>query len=593
MALSPEEAAARRNLPTLRTAPNWVPGNNAAPTASASRDLATSTRPNWTAGQSTAGGPQPNVTGTGPQRVGPANFKPAGMTPPPAIDATPGGSAYRAGQKLSEGVRKLAPLARVAGAANMVGNFGSYKLAEDDVDSSAMGTIRHLADGEFGKVGRSLSKGAVETLMDLGGHAAGAVDTFLPGQPVGERYGKFLRGQFGDQLVDKSAQPMTQRLFSAEPSAPASPPATQSQVRAVESAEPAQPANTVTVKNGNEFSGEGVKEGFSYDGALRKPPGEFGVTSMPANTMASASPSPDSARASALDALSPGQAADYLTGSNYGGGPTPGMNGFGGSTLSSAANAKFTADPSYSKYGGTPTASRRQLDRQQQMEIANMQAAGQRYSADAQTASAAADRQTRERDSLRDFSATMYQADSRAKSDAQKNKIDAFYKERDFQTGRSDKAFEQRGARESQLQKNLEAAATTTDGDGRPVVDQNKVARYRQGMDRAAARLGLAGVHELSPRAEQQLVAASNLMETVQANAGMLPWKPDVLKTIDPLDLTDLYVRKNGDRVVTREGRAKGQLIPARFFDTKDGSRIRMLGTPTNEYDILSGETER
>jgi hypothetical protein len=160
--------------------------------------------------------------------------------------------------------------------------------------------------------------------------------------------------------------------------------------------------------------------------------------------------------------------------------------------------------------------------------------------------------------------------------------------QRDYATGRADKDFDQRQTREKQLQSNIEAMTMGTDNDGKPVVNPRAAAEVRQGIDRAVARLGANGVHDLGPRAEQQLMAASTLMKTMRENAGWLPWQPDKLKSIDPLDLTALKVMPNGDRMITRkDSKAMGQTIPARFFQTEEGVRF-FGGTPTNRYDILS-----
>lgn len=162
-------------------------------------------------------------------------------------------------------------------------------------------------------------------------------------------------------------------------------------------------------------------------------------------------------------------------------------------------------------------------------------------------------------------------------------------KERDFATGRADKDFEQKQAREKNIQSNIEARFTTRDDKGNAVVDKAAAAQYRQGIDRAVARLGAKGLQELGPQAEEQLFAASDLLRTMKANSGILPWKPDALKTIDPLDLTGLKINENGDRVITREGKAMGQVIPRRFFETEEGNRF-FPGTKTNRYDILSAQ---
>ena len=142
---------------------------------------------------------------------------------------------------------------------------------------------------------------------------------------------------------------------------------------------------------------------------------------------------------------------------------------------------------------------------------------------------------------------------------------------------------EQRSAREGALQRNIEAA--NVGPDGKP--DMAAAAEYRRGIDRSVARMGADGVHQLSPLDEQRLLAGSDLLKVMRANANWLPWNPDKLKTIDPLDLTNLRVLPNGDRQITRPGKAAGQIIDRRFFQTEEGARF-FGGTPTNKYDILS-----
>lgn len=107
---------------------------------------------------------------------------------------------------LGRGVSNAAGAAKfvgkAAGAAAVLPNFNDFKINDPEVDSSAGGTFNALRDGNFSAAGRSLSKGMLETGMDLGSFAADTADIFVPGQPFSEGYGNMLRGQFGDQLVD-------------------------------------------------------------------------------------------------------------------------------------------------------------------------------------------------------------------------------------------------------------------------------------------------------------------------------------------------------------------------------------------------------
>ncbi len=145
-----------------------------------------------------------------------------------------------------------------------------------------------------------------------------------------------------------------------------------------------------------------------------------------------------------------------------------------------------------------------------------------------------------------------------------------------------------RDSREKQVQSNLEAANTTT-VDGKSVIDQNAVRVQRAGIDRAVARLGT-DIHKLSPMDEQRLLAGSKLMARLQADGSNFnPFKPDFLKTIDPLDLTNMRKVKDGYQLTSPTG--GGQVIPSRYFEKQGADRF-MPGTPTNEYDILLGEQQ-
>lgn len=127
--------------------------------------------------------------------------KPAAAAPAPAVPPRNvplnTGPAYNAG-------RAVGTVARVAGpalaGAGVVGGMGTYKIDDPDVDSSAGGTIRAVANGDFSGARRSLSKGALETGMDLAGSAAGAIDAVLPGQRATNALNSTLKSRFGDQL---------------------------------------------------------------------------------------------------------------------------------------------------------------------------------------------------------------------------------------------------------------------------------------------------------------------------------------------------------------------------------------------------------
>jgi hypothetical protein len=166
-----------------------------------------------------------------------------------------------------------------------------------------------------------------------------------------------------------------------------------------------------------------------------------------------------------------------------------------------------------------------------------------------------------------------YEQDNRLRDDKRADR------ESDRQASESE--FRQRDGREKQLQSKLEERNTSM-VDGKPSVNADAVRQQRMGIERAAARLGTT-VDELSQMDEERLVAASRLLSKVQAEATNwpIPWKPDYLKTIDPLDLVGLKRNKNGDAELK-----DGQVIPARFIE-KMRSELLTPGAPTNEFEIL------
>lgn len=117
---------------------------------------------------------------------------------------------------------KVLPIAAGAGA---ISELGTHQINDPGVDSSVGGTINAVKKDwseaaaqptiagvlrhPFRNTEASLSKGALEAGMDVGGMAAGAADAVLPGQPVTKAYQGALKSQFGDQL--KIADPVALR----------------------------------------------------------------------------------------------------------------------------------------------------------------------------------------------------------------------------------------------------------------------------------------------------------------------------------------------------------------------------------------------
>ena len=100
---------------------------------------------------------------------------------------------------LGRSALRLAPEAAVM---EVGSHLGDYRINDPSVDSSVAGTYRSLRDGDLSGAGRSLSKGALEAMMDLGSGVANLADYVVPGKaPVSTAYDKTLRSHFGDQLV--------------------------------------------------------------------------------------------------------------------------------------------------------------------------------------------------------------------------------------------------------------------------------------------------------------------------------------------------------------------------------------------------------
>lgn len=143
----------------------------------------------------------------------PVGAQPTAPAPAPSLRAGMAAQTGAANKALYVGGRAVTGAAKLASAlgpaaigADVVGYFNDYKINDPGVDSSAGGTYQALRDGDFGLARRSLSKGALETGMDLGAHAAGIADLagYLPGVEHGfatKAYNGMLRRQFGDQLA--------------------------------------------------------------------------------------------------------------------------------------------------------------------------------------------------------------------------------------------------------------------------------------------------------------------------------------------------------------------------------------------------------
>lgn len=179
-------------------------------------------------------------------------------------------TAEGAGRALGNTVRVAGRLAPAVAAADAVSHANDFKINDPSVDSSASGTFNALRQGDFAGAGRSLSKGALETLMDVGSVGANVADFFVPGKaPVSTKYGNMLREKFGDQLIDNTSAAATPAPTKADPAAVAAPRVPFSDARqgpAVPTA-PATPASPFTNSNENGSIGNIVRNGNKFSGA--------------------------------------------------------------------------------------------------------------------------------------------------------------------------------------------------------------------------------------------------------------------------------------------------------------------------------------
>lgn len=329
----------------------------------------------WTAQKLRAGLPQ-GTAGT------PAGFdRPPGGVPRSAgYSAPPGAAGYSAPTTVSEALgaerraSKLRSLSTSAGravggaaprlaptllAAEAGSHFNDFKINDPSTDSSAAGTFAALRKGDFSGAGRSLSKGMLETGMDLGSAAANLADAFVPGKaPVSSAYGRMLRSTFGDQLADNTgaaptapAQSITTgRLPAGFAAGVAAPPAAVPAAAGIPGAPPTGNApGTFRYNDGS--TGQGTVSSLQT-------PGVGGYLRQLANIR------------SLGDA--PAMMADGTEA------PTPGLAGIDGNqTLGSALRAKTDATSSRAPKGLSPrqlaTYQQAEADRTQRGEIASAQ----------------------------------------------------------------------------------------------------------------------------------------------------------------------------------------------------------------------------
>ena len=151
----------------------------------------------------------------------------AGQTASAAGKVAPTAAATAAAEeasllrRLSEGTGKVAgKVLRRAGPAGLAleaaSNFGDYKLkSDDDIDTSASGTIEDLKKGEIGRAAKGLGMGLGELGADLGSSVANTLDYVVPGKaPVSSAYDKLLRGS--GLFKDKASAPTKQEATAVD-----------------------------------------------------------------------------------------------------------------------------------------------------------------------------------------------------------------------------------------------------------------------------------------------------------------------------------------------------------------------------------------
>ena len=156
-----------------------------------------------------------------------AETKAAGPTASAAGKVAPTAAATTAAEeasllrRLSEGTGKVAgKVLRRAGPAGLAleaaSNFGDYKLkSDDDIDTSASGTIEDLKKGEIGRAAKGLGMGLGELGADLGSSVANTLDYVVPGKaPVSSAYDKLLRNS--GLFKDKASAPTKQEASAGD-----------------------------------------------------------------------------------------------------------------------------------------------------------------------------------------------------------------------------------------------------------------------------------------------------------------------------------------------------------------------------------------
>lgn len=508
------------------------------------------------------------------------------MGPQPTAAIRTAADASQLGQRVGGALRAAAPaagaIARVGGAAGVVSNFNDYKINDPDVDSSAMGTLRAIGQGDFQGALRSAGKGLLETGMDLGSSVANTLDYVVPGKaPVSSRYNLALREMFGDQLIDNSgsypgddvarslATPAPVVAGVQQPAAQAVQPFSDARMTAAAPALAAGigPASVGPVTTGARPLRENSIGTLGFEGYrqmaenIRNLPGSGevgGIAGIGGGTLSSALREKMDSTSTAFAPSGLDAASNVPVGRGArGGGANPALEAAAAQRREAAETARFNAREA----GETARAMLRENGENRRF------AESQQTARRGQDVTLAGNRLTVEqavRSSLRD----------------QGNK------DREFNAAQSERDLAAATKSQEAFDKQLEARFRTTDDKGNNVADMGKVAAYKTAMVPTVAALARAlqasgtpeakakaadlekrGVAALSPADHDQLQQLFNMRELARQTAGFLPGKSDFVDSDNLLD----YMQ-------AREGGVTSGLT---------GRRVRLANGTTVDLDKL------
>ena len=159
--------------------------------------------------------------------------------------------------------------------------------------------------------------------------------------------------------------------------------------------------------------------------------------------------------------------------------------------------------------------------------------------------------------------------------------------QRDYTTGRADKAFEQGQQAIKDLHQEIGSMIPpTTDQDGKTVPDTQNAARYATAMQALVGRMGKT-MKDVDAKDKARFVAGMQLADVVTATAtgSMTPWGTRAIQSNELI----LALRKlpNGDYQTNRVGvNGETEIIPGRYIE-KEGSTLGFGGRASNKFASL------